>query len=76
VLAGHLEGVQVKTVTDRPPGYRELGRVLERREKALRFEYYDWKIWIPKKSVVKVRRGPYCAPAWAIDSGKEHGSAR
>lgn len=66
----------MKTQNDRPPGYRILGKALKRQEKAIQFEYYGWMIWIPKTAVVKVRRGPYTAPAWAIDSAKEHGSAR
>lgn len=61
----------MRTVADRPPGYRILGEVLERREKAWRFKYYGWELWIPKSAVVKVRKGPYTAPAWAIDTAKE-----
>lgn len=59
----------------RPSGNRELGEVLQRTEKAIRFGYHGWSLWIPKSAITKVRRGPYTAPAWAIESAKEHPSA-
>lgn len=65
----------MKTKNERPAGYRELGKVIERRKKAIKFHYYRWEIWIPVSAIVKVRNGPYTAPAWAIDSAKDHASA-
>ncbi len=41
----------------------------------MRFRYYAWLIWIPRSAVVKVG-DVYTAPPWAIDSAKEHASAR
>lgn len=65
----------MKQRSERPFGYRILGNMLEKKGKAIRFEYYGWKLWLPSSAVIKVSNGPYCAPAWAIDSAKEHGSA-
>jgi len=66
----------MKTAKYRPRGDRILGAKHESTEKAVRFEYYGWLVWLPKRAVTKVHHGPYTAPAWAIDSAKEHPSAR
>jgi hypothetical protein len=59
----------------RPRDYRELHEPVAETDKAVRFRYYAWLIWIPRSALVKVG-DVYTAPPWAIDSAKEHASAR
>lgn len=70
-----MTAVKIKVRAERPAGYRILGAVVAETDKAVRVSYYDWLLWLPKSAVVRVRRGPLTAPAWAIDEAKEHASA-
>lgn len=68
--------MKVKTRKNRVAGYRILGEKLAETEKACLFSYHGWEIWLPKSALVLVTNGDfYTAPAWAIDSGKDHPSA-
>ncbi len=59
----------------RPSGHRELHEPVGETDRAVRFRYYAWLIWIPRTALVKVGDA-YTAPDWAIGSAKEHASAR
>lgn len=61
----------VKRVNERPTGYRELGAVIRRTDKAILFDYYGHEVWIPKSALHKIVGGPYCSPSWAIESSKQ-----
>ncbi len=41
---------------------------------AVRFRYYGWLLWIPRSALSHVGDA-YTAPAWAIDTAREHESA-
>lgn len=75
-LSKKADAPRIKVQAERPAGYRELGEIRQKTEKAVQVEYHSWLLWIPKKALVKVKNGPYTAPAWAIDSAKDHPSAR
>jgi hypothetical protein len=67
----------IKRVAERLPGYRYLGESHERTDWAIQFDYYGWRLWLPRKAVIYARNEKrYCAPRWAIETAKEHGSAR
>lgn len=61
---------RVRIAQDRPTGYRALGERLRHTDAAMLFDYYGWELWIPRSALVKVRKGPYTAPLWAIESAK------
>lgn len=65
----------IRKRTYRPSGHRELHEPIAETDKAVRFRYYAWFLWIPRSALVKVG-STYTAPAWAIDSAREHESAR
>jgi hypothetical protein len=59
-----------------PSGYRGLHVLLGETEKAVRFTYYAWTLWLPKKAVVKLKdEWMYYAQGWAIETSKQHPSA-
>lgn len=55
-----------------PAGYRRLGHCLDESGsgKAYKFDYHGYKLWIPKKVLVRAEGG-YWVPAWAIESAKK-----
>lgn len=59
----------------RPAGHRILHEPVAETDSAVRFRYYAWILWIPRSALVKVG-AEYTTPAWAIDTAKEHPSAR
>ena len=65
----------IRKRTYRPTGHRELHEPIAETDKAVRFRYYAWFLWIPRSALVKVG-STYTAPAWAIDSAREHESAQ
>lgn len=68
---------EVKQVAERWPGYHYLGTYRDHTTLALQFDYYGWRLWLSRKAVIYVRSEKrYCAPLWAIETAKEHGSAR
>lgn len=69
------EPSNIRRRVHRPAGYRILGEPVGQTEKAIQFCYYNWIIWLPKFAVIHLRDDSFCAPIWAIDSGKEHESA-
>ena len=68
--------IPIRTVAGRPPGYRGLGKILDKTPKAVQVSYYKWVLWLPRKAVRRIRGVEiYFAPSWAIESAKEHPSA-
>jgi hypothetical protein len=59
----------------KPTGDRILGDIFAKTEKAIKFYYHGWALWIPRSALTKIVDGPYTAPGWAIDSAKAHDSA-
>lgn len=68
--------VRVRSRRERPKGHRWMtsAEPVVETAQAAKFRYYDWLLWIPKRALVRVGDA-YCAPAWAIDSAKDHESA-
>ena len=68
--------IRIRTVVERPSGYRKLGKILDKTPKGVQVSYYQWVLWLPRKAVRRIRgREIYFAPSWAIESAKEHPSA-
>ncbi len=68
-----------REVDDRPRGYRCLEHAmhLSGSGKAVRVRYYGWEIWLPVKDVaIKWPSYEMFGNGWAIDSAKEHPSAK
>ena len=69
--------VKIRSVDERPVGYRVLGNILNETPKAIQVTYYAWILWIPRKAARRVRGAKtLVAPLWAIESAKNHPSAQ
>ena len=74
----HMEEtpIPIRTVVERPPGYRVLGKILDQTPKGIQVLYYQWVLWLPRRAVRRIHgREIYLAPSWAIESAKQHASA-
>ena len=68
--------IHIRTVVERPPGYRVLGKILDNTLKGVQVSYYQWVLWLPRRAVRRIREKEiYLAPSWAIESAKQHPSA-
>lgn len=68
--------IPILTVTERPSGYRVLGKVLDKTPKGVQVLYYQWVLWLPRRAVRRIRgKEIYLAPSWAIKTAKQHPSA-
>jgi hypothetical protein len=68
--------VEPRKLKDRPKNFRWMtGGPLQKREKAWQMPYHDWILWIAVSALVQVE-DQYAAPQWALDSSKQHPSAR
>lgn len=68
----------IQEVTNRPTGYRILQGWYGFSDsgKALRCVYYTWVLWLPVRSLrIHWESSTLFAPAWAIDSAKDHPTA-
>lgn len=61
----------MKHRTEKPIGYRILGKIIGKTDKAMKFKYYNHELWIPYKVLIKTPEY-YCCPIWAIVSAIEY----
>lgn len=59
----------------RPKGDRILHEPCGETDRAVRFRYYGWILWLPRSALSRIGTD-YTAPLWAIESAKAHESAR
>lgn len=70
----HVPGL--KLVAKRPAGSREFREIVAATEKALRFRYYGWLLWAPKRAIVQIRgQREFWVQAWAVETAKSSASA-
>lgn len=65
----------IRIVREPPPGSRLLHEPVNATDKAVRFRYHNWIIWVPRSVLVLVGK-EFAVPFWAVETAKKHPSAQ